>query len=145
MTPDIIVSVPHSGTRFLKERLSIAHHCHTHTNWRKLYEEIQGKHIIVPLRRPDEVWRSWCRRRDPDSVLMWVGAFFQGWCILHTLDQMYELDFICIDKQEDLRISDWSKVGDGDENGPRWKLLKVDLRPLYKLPFVQEHYSSWAK
>jgi hypothetical protein len=56
---------------------------------------------------------------------------------------MYEVDFICIDKCNDPRITDWSKVGDDDGSHSHWKLHKTDLRPLYKLPFVQRHYGSW--
>jgi hypothetical protein len=64
---------------------------------------------------------------------------------MHTLDQLFEIDYICIDKQEDPRITDWKKIGDDDGDHARWQLHKVDLRVLYKIPFVHRHYSSWAR
>lgn len=139
----IIVSIPHTGTRFLKDRLDIEHHIHTHTNWVTLYERVKNKHIIVPLRNPSTVWRSWCRRKDEEEVLNWAPQFFASWYIMHTLDQLFDLDIICIDKQVDERITDWGKVGDSDNSHAKWKLHKVDLRVLYKIPLVQRNYGSW--
>ena len=145
MTHKIIISVPHSGTRFLKKRLGIEQHVHANANWLKLVEDIGDKQIIAPLRSPESVWRSWCRRRHSDDLTNWVAQFFASWFVLHALDQLYDIDYICVDKREDSRITDWTKVGDQDENHGQWKLHKVDLRPLFKLPLVQKHYSSWAK
>jgi hypothetical protein len=143
-TPDsIVVSIPHTGTRFLKERLGIADHIHTIANWVKLKDRIQDKQIIAPLRSPPAALRSWCRRRAQDQVLNWIGSFFHAWHIMHALDQLYEIDFICVDKQDDPRITDWTKVGDEDQSSAHWKPHSVDLRHLYKLPFVQRHY--WTR
>lgn len=111
-------------------------------NWNTILEQVKDKHIIVPMRKPDTVWRSWCRRRAEKQVLNWVEDFFLAYGIMHTFDQMFDLDFICIDKQEDPRITDWGKVGDEDSSDATWKLHKVDIRHLYKLPFVQRHYAS---
>lgn len=144
MTHDpIIVSVPHSGTRFLKKRLEVSEHEHANANWLKLWEKVEGRHIIVPLRKPADVWRSWCRRWPDDAVLNWAAGFFVSWTVLHALDQLCELDVICIDKCQDPRITDWQAVGDKDNGAAGWKLHKVDLRPLYKLPIVNRHYGSW--
>ena len=144
MTPDpIIVSIPHTGTRFLKERLGIEDHVHTHTNWNALWKQIHNRSLIAPLRNPTSVWRSWCRRRDDGDVLRWAPHFFASWYVMHTLDQMLDVEFVCIDKQEDQRITDWGKVGDADQSHAGWKLHRVDLRVLYKIPFVQRHYPSW--
>ena len=128
----IIVSVPHCGTRFLKERLGIEDHVHTNESWDKIWELTEGRSLIVPLRSPSMVWRSWCRRNNPEKFP--YAEFFMAWGNLHALDQMCELDVICIDNQEDTRITDWTAVGDGD--GGDWKLIKTDLRPLYKMPIV---------
>lgn len=64
---------------------------------------------------------------------------------MHTLDQIFDIDYICIDKQDDRRIADWSKVGDADQSHAKWKMHRVDLRVLYKIPFVNRHYQTWAK
>jgi len=63
-----------------------------------------------------------------------------AWGLLQVLDSVMDLDIICVDKQQDSRITDWSKVGDGDRSRADWKLIKTDLRPVYTLPVVSRHY-----
>lgn len=143
MTHDpIIVSVPHSGTRFLMRRLNVEAHIHANANWTQLWERVEGRQIVVPLRKPSDVWRSWCRRH-PEDVLKWAGSFFVSWAVLHTLDQMCELDVICVDKCDDPRIDDWKPIGDKDGSAAGWKLHKADLRSLHKLPIVERYFGSW--
>ena len=139
----IIVSVPHTGTRFIKERLGIEQYVHAHTGWRTIWNRAHERPIVVPLREPADVFRSWCRRHDPKNFP--YGEFFLAWGQLHALDQMLELDVICIDKCDDPRITDWTPVGDGDVSRAGWKLHKIDLRAIHKLPIIERHYSSWAK
>lgn len=146
MTPKIIVSVPHTGTRFLQDRLGVEKYVHTHSNWVHLHERIHDKQIIAPLRKPKDVWRSWCRRRDGgQDVLDWAQHFFAAWYVLHTIDQLYDVDFICVDKRDDERIEDWSSVGEDEKSHPLWKHHRADLRVIYKIPFVHRHYPSHLK
>lgn len=143
MTPDlIIVSVPHTGTRFLKKRLGIEDHIHSNSNWEKLWDTIDGRYVIAPLRSPPTVWRSWCRRHANRDPLEWVGHFMAGWFALNALDQMIDVDMICVDKQEDPRIDDWQPVGEFEGRPTDWKLHKVDLRTLYNLPIVYRNYGG---
>lgn len=139
----IVVSVPHSGTRFIRKRLGVEDYIHTSASWEKLWQEVKGREIVVPLRSPSTVWRSWCRRESGRDVLQWSPGFFVAWTVLHALDRLFELDVICIDTQQDPRIADWTAEGDKDASGTGWKLHKVDLRPLYKLPIVAEHFGAW--
>jgi len=139
MTSDpIIVSVPHCGTRFLKERLGIKEHVHTHQSWNAAWDRVEGREVIVPLREPSLVLRSWCRREHPRKFP--VGTFFMAWSFLHAIDQMIDVDVICVDKQEDPRIDDWTPIGEEDGSHAGWKLHKFDLRPIHNLPIVQRHY-----
>jgi hypothetical protein len=141
MIPDpIIVSIPHTGTRFLKERLGIDAHVHTSTNWDAVYRQARNRQVIAPLRKPTDVWRSWCRRRDDGDPLRWAPHFFSAWYIMHALDMLFDVDFICVDKQDDPRIDDWEPFGGSDQSHAGWKLHRVDLRVLYKLPFVYNNY-----
>jgi hypothetical protein len=141
MTRDpIIVSMPHCGTRFLKERLGLKDHVHTTANWETLTQRIRGRKIIVPLREPPAVWRSWCRRENPRMFP--YANFFLGWGVLQLLDSTLSLDVIAVDLQEDERITDWRKVGDEDMSRAGWQLIKVDLRPLYRLPIIDRYYGS---
>lgn len=139
MTPDrIIVSVPHCGTRFLKERLGIKQHIHTTHEWSSLVKRLEGQEIIVPLRKPDSVWRSWCRRHDRRNFPF--ADYYLAWGALQMVANQFEIDVICVDKQEDSRITDWKPIGDEDASRARWELIKIDQRPMYRLPIIVEHY-----
>jgi hypothetical protein len=118
--------------------LDIEDHVHIGPDWNVLLDRTRGRHVVVPLRNPSDVWRSWCRRNAPDKFP--YSQFFIAWGCLHALDQLRDLDVVCIDKQEDQRVSDWSEVGGEDSGVANWKLLKVDLRPLFELPIVKRHY-----
>ena len=140
----MILSVPHSGTRFLMERLGDTEFAHTTWGWDMIWaklEKSQHEEPIVPMRDPFEVWRSWCRRNKADAFP--YADFFLAWGKLHALDQMMELDVICVDKKEDPRIDDWSNIGNGDANHSDWKLIRCDLRHLYELPIVKRHYGAF--
>jgi hypothetical protein len=59
---------------------------------------------------------------------------------MHTIDQMFDVDFIDLENQSDSRISNWDKIGDqdyGDFNHP-----KIDLGVIYELPFVERTYGK---
>ena len=128
MTPDpIIVSVPHCGTRFLKERLGIKDHVHTTKEWNSLVRRVANRKIIVPLRKPVDVWRSWCRRHEGRNFP--YAGYYLAWGALQALDYQFDLDVICVDKQEDPRITDWSKVGDGDASRARWVRKRCNISP----------------
>lgn len=140
----IIVSVPHCGTRFLKARLGIKDHLHTTSELGSLIERVKDRIIIVPMRKPATVWRSWCRRHDPRNIP--YGEFFCAWGNLQALAiARPDLDVICVDKCRDLRITDWTPVGDDDASRAGWNLLKIDLRCLHKLPIVTAHYGPHVR
>ena len=137
----MILSVPHSGTRFLKDRLSDPEHCHTHWSWDRITERLSScdQPPIVPLRNPLDVWASWCRRNGTTNFP--YTEFFLAWGQLHTLDQMMELDVICVDRKDDPRIDDWTPVG---VFGTEQVILPIDLRSLHTLPIVERHFGPYA-
>jgi len=143
MREPIIVSVPHTGTRFLQERLGVKKYIHTTCPWDALLERVKDKKIISPLRHPSDVWKSWARRKNPKTEPFPYALFIGAWHTLHTLDMMMDVDFICVDKCADPRITDWGPVGDKDY-GP-YDLKQIDLRSIFSLPFVNKHYGSWQK
>lgn len=144
MSDSIVVSVPHSGTRFLKERLGVDEHVHSHRPWKDVLKRIEGKHVYVPLRNPKMVWHSWCRRNNKDP-LWFAPEFFAAWFNIHTLDQVFDLDFICLDKQNDARIKDWGRVGGNDASRLGHEIYSVDMQPIYKLPYINRYYPVWSK
>lgn len=136
----MILSVPHSGTRFLKDRLGDPDHAHTHWGWDRISTALAACDCppIVPLRSPADVWNSWCRR-NPDNFP--YCEFFLAWGQLHALDMMMELDVICIDRQDDPRIDDWTPTGVYDAGQG---ILPIDLRSLHNLPIVERYFGPHA-
>ena len=66
-----------------------------------------------------------------------------AWGCLHTLDQMMDLDVICVDKRIDPRIDDWTPVSNGDGRiRIRGNPHKTDLHSVYNLPIVRRHYGE---
>lgn len=143
MNDPIIVSVPHTGTRFLQERLGVKDYVHTICPWDALLERVKDRQVISPLRNPSDVWKSWARRKNPKTEPFPYALFIGAWHVLHTLDMMMDVDFICVDKCSDPRIKDWEPVGNRDY-GP-YDLKPIDLRSIFWLPFVNKHYGSWQK
>jgi hypothetical protein len=136
----IIVTIPHTGTRFLQERLGIKQYVHTVINWPILCRRIENKKIISPLRPPIKVWKSWARRRNPKNEAFPYIEFTSAWYTMHALDLMYEVDFIDLEAKNDPRISDWTPIGNEDY-GP-YELPEINLNPIYKLPFVTRFYDK---
>lgn len=130
----VIVSVQHTGSRFLAERLGINKICivHTYTELSQVVADIQGRRILSPIRHPQSVWESWCKRGRID-----YATFMYSFFTLGALASIYPVDFIAVDKQQDSRISDWGKVCHDDREV---KCPTVDLSPLKMIPFVREFY-----
>lgn len=65
MNPDdaVIVSIPYSGTRYLRKALKIPKCVHTYVGPERLLEYVgNAKLIVVPLRKPESNWKAWARR-----------------------------------------------------------------------------------
>lgn len=72
---NIIVSVPHSGTRSLARHLKKDHHTHFKPRGTTLYKD---HHVIVPLRWPLDVAVSWSRRgRSLNTLLATYETMFR--------------------------------------------------------------------
>jgi hypothetical protein len=138
----ILVSIPYTGTRFLKERLGLKRTTHTTANWESLLGLVKGRKIIAPLRDPKSCWRSTVRRMTNTNTRDFknVAGFFKAWYQMHSLTLLYDVDFIPVDLRQDSRIQDWEPVGN-DDRGENEKAPDVHLRELYELPFVKQFYS----
>jgi len=135
----IIVSIPHTGTRFLSQRLGVEECIHSHAAWDRLIKDIEGKKIYSPLRNPINVWRSWSRRTNPERGFPYITFSF-AWYTMNILDQLYDVEFINLEAQDDSRITNWSPVGD-DEKGTSYEAPMIDdFRKVFQLPFVKRHY-----
>ena len=138
----IIVSVPHTGTRFLAERLGIKDRVHTVFPWENILKKVEGKKIIAPLRRPRDAWKSKIRRMNPELLAENTVGWFNSWYMLHALSLVKEIDFIPVDLKQDPRITDWTPVtGEGHLNNTEFLDVGINLRKLYDLPFVKRFYN----
>jgi hypothetical protein len=135
----IIISVPHTGTHFLKRELGVPTAEHTWVSWDKLIERCDShEHIYVPMRHPLKVRNTWAGRGrlgNEEGVMRWWKSWFQ----LQALDELYGLDIIAVDRQTDPRIKNWAK----ERSMPRplpdsWR--KVPIEPVLELPVVNLFY-----
>lgn len=140
---DLIVSIPHTGSRFLRERLGIEEIVHTERNWHDLINKTAGHHLIAPLRNPMSVLSSAVRRTPPELIMFDEAGWIHNWYMMHALTLIRQVDFIVLEHESDPRITDWSPVGHNDDgerpiyNRP---LPPMDLGKIYELPFVVAAY-----
>ena len=137
---EIVVSIPYSGTRFLKERLGITEHVHTIIfGWDALIRETEGKKLVAPLRDPKAVWESTVRRYNRWDATDNIPIFFTAWFMMHALSVIRDIEFIPVDLQISDRITDWTPIG-GEEDMCNTKCYPMCLRRIYSLPFVKQFY-----
>ena len=67
-----------------------------------------------------------------------------AWGCLQAVANMFEVDVICVDKQQDARINDWAPIGNEDASRARWELIKTDQRAMFNLPLVRQHYGPYT-
>lgn len=135
----IVVSVPHTGSRFLRERLGLRKIIHTTKEWTYLWSVVEDKKLYAPLRDPRQTWLSHMRRSPhsrPFNICEWVGAWFK----LHALSLVKEIEFIPIEKQDHPLITDWSPVGHWDGDSDSGWMPEPDLKAIYDIPIIKKHY-----
>lgn len=140
----IIVSIPHTGSRFLRERLGIEEIIHTELSWRELVNKTAGLgDLVSPLKPPMAVLKSAVRRTPPELAFDQAG-WIHNWYMMHALSMIRTINFIDLLAQDDPRITDWSPVGHNDGgNRPMYDdrpMPDMDLGRIYELPFVKRRY-----
>lgn len=139
MKTSIVISVPHSGTNFVKERMNAQLAIHTWIDWHVLYKHAQeADHIYVPMRNPVDVHETWIRR---SRMRFWrdIEEWYCAWYNLNAIVHLFDCDIIYVDKQEDPRIKDWGKVGSLPKARPdHWQ--EITIERLWELPIVRDHY-----
>lgn len=161
----IVISVPHTGTRFLFTLLN-CHHRHTYESWKLLDSEIGGRVIVAPLRDPRKVWRSWVNGVQPSSknigdTVMRLDNFENCWDRLAELDERYDVHYVPIDTpSRDLEVRRLAGVLDQDirpdwndnpwhhtptEENLEWQkstvFPKVDWAKIYAMPMIERFYA----
>lgn len=151
-----MISIPYSGTRFLKKTFKISQNCHSFAEPPLLISYVGDReNIVVPLRRPEDNWKAWARRwpkHKPwdDRIagfersylgMYWVLEYFKDRNIiiipLDLLDnQATELERIARDNG--LRyIPVEERVGETDE-GDNW--YDYDVKKVYRYNYIKQHY-----
>lgn len=140
----LIVSVPHTGTRFLKQRLKVVEHCHTTNSYDRLWDTIEkyDRRVIIPLRHPQDVVRSWITR-DKHKQLGWQVQFGLAWTHLQYIYERCSAEVICVDKQEHPDIEDWTPIGNFDQKrNDGAEADHIGIYHIFQLPIVHENYEA---
>lgn len=139
----LIVSVPHSGTRFLKSRFGWRDHRHTITSYERLISDIEAwdHKIIIPLRHPQDVLRSWFSRQKHRQTY-WLTQFVMAWTHLQHVHDACDSEVVTIEGQDHFEITDWTPVGDTDKKYDNCveKADYIDITPIFALPIIQQRY-----
>lgn len=156
----LVVSVPHTATRFLVNLLGIPFNNQFHT-WRYHNPACQaamasGMLIAAPMRHPHEVWRSWFARgrwgRGDSERNFWLC--FDN---LHRWSQEHEFHWLPVDaedRDEYLKAlsgalgrplsTDWRALG-AMEGKRTDDGLMPDLSRLWDYPFIRKFYPQQYK
>jgi len=141
-----VVSIPHTGTRFLLELLKFnkgfVHVDHAQAKPRILDKQV----VICPLRDPLKVWVSWHKRNESRE------KFRYCWHRMNELDAVRPIFYFPVDvPQRDFYLSllanmigqelttTWEPVGhEPGEHAPI-----IDLSDIYALPIAKRFYPAW--
>ncbi len=167
----LIVSVRHTGTRFLHDQVGGIHY---HVGENKIHgdgevsKDQQFSLVLSPLRNPKDVWDSWCCRyglycgTHPSGPIVGNGDiistkkwFKDSWINLSELHK--DIIFIPVDIEEgkeQIKIAegrigrglgvDWNKRY-GHQPRPVTKYKRewtADMDFIYKLPFIDRFYKD---
>lgn len=144
----MLLSVPHTGTRFLRKLIEPTFNLHTHpsTGLGKTRAMLKISRLIVcPLRDPAKVWESFCRKGLSD------GQFWLSWARLWHLSHEFSIYYMPIDvseSQDRLNLlgeilgrplkTDWAPVGHEPQH--QGEIREHDLADLYAIPFIKRWY-----
>lgn len=141
-----ILSVPRTGTHCLQDILK-CDYVHTYSMGRNAQAQSNlvrkgaaAAPLVVPLRNPRDVWRSWTNRFTNPA-----RHFEQAWRLLEVYAKEYELHFIPVDHSE--RDSQLAKLGKFESTWPKVGHLESDKEPveadldwIYEMSFIKRYY-----
>lgn len=147
-----VVSIPHTGTRFLREVLTTNSN-HVGGGWQKKDNIFQMCHVFSPMRNPTAVWDSWMKRLGSGGRSL--KQFNLCWEDLGRLDRCYPVHFIHLDLPDrdnelgaasellgESLTANWaSMVGHAPTrvwDGP--VPVKPDWEMIYRLPMIRGFY-----
>ena len=154
----MILSVPHTGTRFL---IALTGYDHTHSYEYKSPQQIRdlnGDEILIsPLRDPRKVYGTWAARyRDGHSWVMdpdHPKSMESAWKGLAALDKELDIIYIPVDspgRSLQLRLlsdkmgvplrTNWAPVAQFRPGRERPEPPARDLSWIYELPMVRQWY-----
>ena len=154
MNPDdsVIVSIPFSGTRYLRQALNIPRCAHTYVPPERLLEYVESAtNIVVPLRRPEDNWASWARRwpegkpwdrRIAEFERAWIGM---AWFLEYMSSEIVWEAAVDTTVKTTIKLypdykfpeSDFPQIGSEDEGNNSYD---YDVSHLYRYSFIKEYY-----
>jgi len=142
MKERLVVSVPHTGTRFVKQRLDIKTHVHTITTYSRVWDMVEeyDRNIVIPLRHPQDVLRSWITR-DKHKQRGWLVQFSLGWALLQELSERCDAEIIPVDLKQHEEIDNWNPVGhNGSKPEAHDEAMRISIFHIFTLPIVKKYY-----
>lgn len=148
MKDNLILSVEHSGTRFVRNHL-LRGHVNSYHHLVPAHRQFliglipQYRHVFVPLRHPLEIAWSWARKNMPLQLLVgrfdFLAALAQYSPIWIPVDALRRMNYIREAEQRtgmELNPGDWPKVGH-DRSNLDYQLTDDDLKIV--TPAINRH------
>lgn len=155
MHPDdaVIVSIPYSGTRYLRSALNIPKSVHTYVPPDVMMEYIgDARYIFAPLRQPESNWAAWARRWPHGKP--WdrrIAEFERAWMGMAWICNEYDVQFIPLDHDVGPRLLTGAqelvglvpfepekRFGEDDEGSNSYD---YNVKHLYRYNFVKQYYT----
>jgi len=154
----MILSVPHTGTRFLAQLTGYDHmHSYEYKTPQQVMSDNGGEVLISPLRDPRKVYGTWSARyKDGNSWVMDPShpkSMESAWKGLAALDKELDIIYIPVDspgRSLQLRLlsdkmgvplrTNWDPVAQFRPGRERPEPPARDLSWIYELPMVRQWY-----
>jgi len=148
-----LTSIPHTGSHFLQHLLSLDKFIHVFDA--NIEEHLKKADLIVaPLRKPEDVWKSWVRRFNttPNEHIKRGAAFLNCWERMNHFSMTYTIHFLPVDVErreewlakmgqlvgKELK-TDWPKVNGSSAPIPD-EIPYIDFSEIYGYDYVRRFY-----
>jgi hypothetical protein len=159
MTPKpLVLSVPHAGTRTVQKILNCEHahvYVRDHPDWPFFAKRIRFLRLVVPLRDPRAVWRSWVKRWNAKQGEVELHLFQPQWEHLLAFHEEYKLFYLPVDhvsRDERLQVlaeyldrplhANWDDHSGHMDAPETTDHEEPDWDWIYKLPMVSRFYTK---
>lgn len=155
----MVVSIPHTGTKFTASLLSCTYRHVYHRHIRSVLAD-PNYLIVVPLRHPQKVWITWFAEavRKGTNMEIMEPHFWACWLLLEEMVNKHHVHFLPVDHPrresylQQIRDvmgqpyeTDWTPVNQLTQKAVRKGIVTIpeklpNLKEIYAYPFVQPLY-----